>query len=224
VAGLIDMGWEGPVAAYMLRGLIATLELTLICSVASLVAGTLLGVAFIAEARPLVAAIRLYVELWRGLPLIVILFFVFFALPVFDLRLNAFWAAAVGLSLWASAITAENVRGAVESIPRSQREGARALGFGWVGMMWFVVLPQALRRLLPPTLNMLTSLIHGTSLAAQLGVLELLESGRRSIQRLLLDFGDSHSLEIFGAILLIYFVICYPLTSLSRAFERRLTI
>lgn len=224
MAGLTHMGWEGPVALYMLRGLVATLELTLICSIASLVAGTILGVAFIAEAPPLVASVRLYVEIWRGLPLIVILFFVFFALPVLDVKFSAFWAAAVGLSLWGSAVTAENVRGAVQSIPKAQREGARALGLGWPAMMWLVILPQALRRLLPPTLNMLTSLIHGTSLSAQLGVLELLESGRRSIQRLLLDLGNSHSLEIFGAILLIYFVICYPLTNLSRSLERRLVV
>jgi len=218
------MGWETPVALYMMRGLVTTLELTLICSVASLIGGTILGVAFIGEAPALVAVVRLYVEIWRGLPLIVILFFVFFALPVFDVKFSAFWAAAVGLSLWGSAVTAENVRGAVQSIPKAQREGARALGLSWPAMMWLVVLPQAVRRLLPPTLNMLTSLIHGTSLSAQLGVLELLESGRRSIQRLLLDVGNSHSLEIFGAILLIYFVICYPLTSLSRSLERRLSV
>src|SRR5512135_1992510 len=155
------MGWEAPVAHYMMRGLATTLELTLLCSVASLVVGTILGVAFIAEAPPVVAAIRLYVEIWRGLPLIVILFFVFFAFPALDMKFSAFWAAAVGLSFWGSAVTAENVRGAVQSIPKAQREGARALGFSWPAMMCRVVLPQALRRLLPPTLNMLTSLIHG---------------------------------------------------------------
>jgi len=88
--------------------------------------------------------------------------------------------------------------------------------------MGLIVLPQALRRLLPPTLNLLTSLIHGTSLAAQLGVLELLEASRRSSQRLVLDAGDSHGLAIFAAVLAAFYLVCAPLTALSRRLERRL--
>jgi len=87
-----------------------------------------------------------------------------------------------------------------------------------------VIFPQAVRRLLPPTLNMLTSMIHGTSLAAQLGVLELLEASRRSSQRLVLEDGDSHALAIFAAVLVVFFLICYPLVSFSRRLERRLRV
>lgn len=216
--------WVGPVAAYMAQGLAATLFLALVCSVASIALGTILGVAMIPELPPLRRAVRLYIELWRGLPLIVILFFVFFALPAIGLRLNALSAAATGLTLWGSAVVADNVRGAIQSIPRSQFEGARALGLGWFTTMWCVVLPQAVRRVLPPTLNLLTSLIHGTSLAAQLGALELLESARRSIQRLVLDLGQPHSLPIFGAVMVVFFVVCYPLILLSRQLERRLRV
>jgi ABC-type amino acid transport system permease subunit len=74
----------------------------------------------------------------------------------------------------------------------------------------------------PSTLNLLTSLIHGTSLAAQLGVLELLEASRRSSQRLVLDVGDSHGLAIYAAVLVTFFLICSPLTAFSRRLERRL--
>ena len=87
-----------------------------------------------------------------------------------------------------------------------------------------MILPQAVRRSLPPTLNLITSLIHGTSLAAQLGALELLESGRRSIQRLVLDLGDGHGLAIFGAVLIVFFLVCYPLVVTSRWLERRLQV
>ena len=206
----------------MAQGLVTTLLLALVCSVASVALGTVLGLAMVPDAPALRRAVRLYIELWRSLPLIVILFFVFFALPAIGVRLSPLSAAGVGLSLWGSAVIADNVRGAIQSIPRSQFEGARALGLSWFATMWCVVLPQAVRRVLPPTLNLLTSLIHGTSLAAQLGALELLESARRSIQRLVLDLGEPHSLPIFGAVMVVFFVVCYPLILLSRRLERKL--
>ena len=214
--------WIAPVALYMLKGLAVTCELTLISGVAALALGVVLGLLLVTDNKLLKRAISLYVELWRGLPLLVILFFAFFALPAAGIRLTGFQAAAVGLTLWASAVTAENVRGAIQAIPAGQMEVARALGFGWVGAMGLIVLPQALRRLVPPTLNLLTSLIHGTSLAAQLGVLELLEASRRSSQRLVLDVGDSHGLAIFAAVLVVFYLVCSPLTALSRRLERRL--
>ncbi len=216
--------WVPPVAAYMAQGLATTLLLALVCSLASVALGTLLGVAMIAELPLLRRALRLYIELWRGLPLIVILFFVFFALPAAGLRLSAVAAAGVGLSLWGSAVVADNVRGAIASLPRGQFEASRALGLHWIATMRWVILPQAVRRLLAPTLNLLTSLIHGTSLAAQLGALELLEAARRSIQRLVLDAGQPHSFAIFGAVLVVFFLVCYPLISLSRRLERRLQL
>ncbi len=215
-------GWVWPVARAMGRGLLTTAELSLIGTLGGIVLGVILGLAF--ELPRLRRVVRLYVELWRGLPLIVILFFAFFALPAAGLQLTGFAAAGVGLTLWASAVMADNVRGAIQSVPSAQMDAARALGFRWAPAMGLVILPQATRRLLPPTLNMLTSLIHGTSLAAQLGVLELLEASRRSSQRLVLDDGNAHSLAIFAAVLVIFFVISYPLMALSRRLERRLHV
>jgi len=216
--------WVPPVARYMAQGLEATLLLALACSLASVALGTVLGIAITGELPLLRRVVRLYIELWRGLPLILILFFAFFALPAAGVRLDPLEAAGTGLTLWGSAVVADNVRGAILSIPRAQREGALALGLGWLATMRHVVLPQALRRVLPPTLNLLTSLIHGTSLAAQLGALELLESARRSIQRLVLEAGQPHSLPIYGAVMVVFFLICYPLVLLSRWLERRLKV
>lgn len=92
--------WVGPIALYMLHGLELTILLAVLCACASVFLGTLLGIGLVTTVPGLSLVIRLYVELWRGLPLIVILFTVFFALPAFDLRLNAAAAAGVGLSLW----------------------------------------------------------------------------------------------------------------------------
>jgi polar amino acid transport system permease protein len=113
-------------------------------------------------------------------------------------------------------------RGAIESIARSQIEGARALALRPAQIMWLIVLPQAFKRLIPPTINLLASLIHATSLSAMLGAFELLESAQRSVQRLLMQEGDSHSFAILGSVMIIFFVICYPLIALSRWLERRL--
>jgi polar amino acid transport system permease protein len=214
--------WVWPVARYMARGLVTSLELALLAACCSLVAGVVLGIVLASGNRILRGLIRLYVELWRGLPVIVILFFAFFALPAAGLRLSGFAAATVGLTLWSSAMMADNVRGAIQSIPMTQMDAARALGLHWWGAMRLVILPQATRPLLPPTINTLTSLIHSTSLAAQLGVLELLEAGRRSSQRLVLADGDSHVLVIFAAVLVIFFIVCWPLMALSRRLEGRL--
>ncbi len=108
-----------------------------------LVLGTLLTIDFL----PSRALIRSYVEVWRGLPIIVTMFLIYFALPrlVNGTQLSPFQAATVGLILWGSAQVAEATRGAVQSIPREQHEAASALGFGWVGRHAFVILPQAVR-------------------------------------------------------------------------------
>jgi polar amino acid transport system permease protein len=206
----------------MAKGLGTTLLLSLVTAVGSMVLGTALGIALAGRYRSTRKIIRGYVELWRGLPIIVILFFVFFTLPAVGLVFSPFVAASVGLVLWGSAVMADNVRGAIESIARSQIEGARALALRPAQIMWLIVLPQAFKRLIPPTINLLASLIHATSLSAMLGAFELLESAQRSVQRLLMQEGDSHSFAILGSVMIIFFVICYPLIALSRWLERRL--
>src|ERR671929_210952 len=117
---------------------------------------------------PLQGLLRLYVEVWRGLPIIVTIFLVYYALPdapVIHHRFAAFTGAAVGLTLWGSAQIAEATRGAVQSIPREQHEAAAALGFGWVGRHRSVILPQALRRLLPPLVSLQANVIQNTTIA-----------------------------------------------------------
>ena len=177
--------WAGPVAHYMLHtGLKATLEIAGASVVASAIVGLVLGTLLTVRFAPLRAPIRLYIEIWRGLPIIVTIFLIYFALPTLHLRFNAFTAAAIGLTLWGSAQVAEATRGAVQSIPREQHEAASALGFGWIGRHRFVILPQALRRLTPPMVGLLVNVIQNSTLAAIIGVAEVLQTGQSSIERL----------------------------------------
>ncbi|MFE9863945.1 amino acid ABC transporter permease [Streptomyces sp. NPDC005506] len=214
--------WVGPVADYLAGGLRETASLALVSIAASLLAGILLGAVLTLPSRPVRGVVRAYVEVWRGLPIIIILFFIFFVLPIIGVRVDTFAAAAIGLSLWGSANVAEVVRGAVQSVPRGQAEAAAALGFSWTGRMRHVLLPQAARRALPPLIGLVVNLIQQTSLAAVIGLLDILEASQRSIERLTLSGGSSHAVPILGAVLGVFFVICLPLTMLSRWYERRL--
>jgi His/Glu/Gln/Arg/opine family amino acid ABC transporter permease subunit len=214
--------WVGPVADYLAQGLRETALLALVSVAASLLAGTLLGAVLTLPSRAVRAVARTYVEIWRGLPIIIILYFIFFVLPIIGVLVNTFTAAAVGLSLWGSANVAEVVRGAVQSVPRGQAEAAAALGFSWTGRMRHVLLPQAARRALPPLIGLVVNLVQQTSLAAVIGLLDILEASQRSIERLTLSGGSSHAVPILGAVLAVFFVICLPLTLLSRWLERRL--
>lgn len=214
--------WVGPVATYMADGLRTTALLAAVSVVASVIVGVVLGTLLTLPSRVLRAIVRAYVEVWRGLPIIVILFFIFFALPIIGIRVDTFVSAAVGLTLWGSANVAEVVRGAVQSVPRGQAEAAAALGFSWPGRMHNVILPQATRRMLPPLIGLVVNLVQQTSLAAVIGLLDVLEASQRSIERLTLSSGSTQAVPILGAVLVVFFVVCLPLTMLARWYERRL--
>jgi His/Glu/Gln/Arg/opine family amino acid ABC transporter permease subunit len=216
--------WVEPVARYMAEeGLKGTLRIAAIAVTASAVAGVVFGTLLTIKFLPVRTLIRLYIEVWRGLPIIVTIFLVYFALPgLINVRFDAFTSAAIGLSLWGSAQVAEATRGAVQSIPREQHDAAAALGFGWVGRHAYVIVPQALRRLLPPFVSLLVNVIQNTTLAAIIGVAEVLETGSRSIERLTFSTGDSHAFEIYGAVMVAFFAISFPLTRLAAFLERRL--
>jgi polar amino acid transport system permease protein len=226
--------WVEPVARYMAQeGLKGTFRIAAFALTGSAVIGVLLGTLLTIRFRPTQALIRLYIEVWRGLPIIVTIFIIFFVLPVFGsaFQFDPFTAASIGLTLWGSAQVAEATRGAVESIPREQHEAASALGFGWVGRHAYVILPQALRRLLPPFVSLLVNIIQNTTLAQILGAAELLETAERSVERLTApsagprgEFiaGEVHAFEIYGAVMVLFFIISFPLTRLAAYLERRL--
>lgn len=221
--------WVEPVARYMLEeGLTGTLRIAAFSLVGSALIGVTLGTLMTIRFLPARALIRLYIEVWRGLPILVTVFIVFFALPSFGdrFRFDPFTAASIGLTLWGSAQVAEATRGAVQSIPNEQHDAASALGFGWVGRHAFVILPQALRRLIPPFVGLLVNIIQNTTIAQVIGAAELLEAGERSVERLAAPeptgLGEIHAFEIYGAAMAVFFLLSFPLTRLAAYLERRL--
>jgi len=200
---------------HLLRGAVSTLAL----AAAVLAVGTALGLAVgLLRVLPGRAGTVVggAVELVRAVPLLLLLFFIFFGLPALGVRIPTFPAAVLAMSLWMAANTAEVVRGGVQSISRGQFEAARSLGLGWASTMRFVILPQATRRMVPPFVGLCTILVKDTSLAAIIGVFELTRAAQETIERTLRSF------EIYGAAAAIYFALCFPLTRLAARLETRL--
>ncbi len=219
--------WVEPVVRYMAtEGLKGTATIASESVLASLVIGVVLGTLLTIDFWPVRALIRLYIEIWRGLPLIVTIFLIFFVLPSAGIRFSAIQAAAVGLSLWGSAQVAEATRGAVQSIPREQHDAAAALGFRWLGRHVFVIVPQALRRLMPPMVSLLVGVIQNSTLAGLIGAVELLFAARIQYERIAgpppAGLAEQHAIEIFGGLLVVFFLISFPLTRLAAYLERRL--
>jgi polar amino acid transport system permease protein len=223
--------WVDPVVRYILEeGLPGTLRVAAISLTGSVLIGVVFGTLITIKFLPLRAVIRSYIEVFRGLPILVTVFIVYFGLGEVNPRLEfeALTAAAIALTLWGSAQLAEATRGAVQSIPREQHEAASALGFGWVGRHVNVVLPQALRRLLPPAVGLLANIIQNTTLAQVIGGLETLEAGERSVERLTavppIGLGEIHAFEIYGFVMVIFFLLSFPLTRLAAYLEKRLVV
>ena len=221
--------WVEPVTRYILEvGLPATLRVSAIAVTGSALLGILFGTLITIRLRPLQILLRGYIEIFRGLPILVTVFIVFLGLPELSstLRFSPLTSASIALVLWGSAQVAEATRGAVQSIPREQHEAAAALGFGWVGRHVFVILPQALRRLLPPFVSLLVNIIQNTTLAQVIGGLELLEAAERQNERVAAippaGLGEIHAFEIVAGVAVLFFVISFPLTRLAAYLEKRL--
>jgi polar amino acid transport system permease protein len=221
--------WVEPVVRYILTvGLPATLRVSAIAVVGSALIGVVFGTLLTIEFLPLRALLRLYIEVFRGLPIIVTVFMVYFGLPALNasLEFGPLTATAIALILWGSAQVAETTRGAVQSIPTEQHEAAAALGFGWVGRHRSVILPQAYRRLLPPGVSLLVNIIQNSTLAAVIGGIELLQAGKSQTERLTFfppaGIGEIHAFEILAFVALLFFLISFPLTRLAAYLEKRL--
>lgn len=221
--------WAEPVVRYILEvGLPATLRVSAISVVGATAVGIVLGTLLTLDAAVARILTRGYVEVFRGLPILVTVFMVYFGLPAInpELEFGPLTATAIALILWGSAQVAEATRGAVQSIPREQHEAAAALGFGWAGRHRSVILPQALRRLLPPLVSLLVNIIQNSTLAAVIGGIELLQAGKAQTERLTFyppaGIGEIHAFEIFAFVALLFFLISFPLTRLAAYLEKRL--
>lgn len=195
-----------------------TVVLSLIAFAGGASVGLLLTFLQISGRTSLVRIARLYVELFQGTPLLMQLFLVFFGLSLLGLDVSPWTAAALALTLFSSAFLAEIWRGCIEAIPRGQWEAARCLGLSYVEIMRHIILPQALKVALAPTVGFSVQIIKGTALASIIGFVELTKAGT------MLNNATFEPFKVFGMVALIYFLLCYPLSVASRHLERKLNV
>lgn len=163
---------------------------------------------------------RTILELFRSVPVLVWLFFFFFGLPIFfGINVSAFVSAVLVLSLWGMTEIGEVVRGALQSLSKGQREAGISIGLSVVQLFIYVLIPQAIRRMIPPSINVFTRIIMTSSLTVLVGVTEMIKSGQQVIERNY-KYGFA-AIIIYGALFVLYFLICYPLSVYSRRLERK---
>jgi polar amino acid transport system permease protein len=200
---------------FLVGGLVSTLVISVITVVVSLIIGVALGIGLVYGPAPLRWLVRGFSDIVRGIPILVLLFFVYYGLPAAGLNLPPFGAALLGLIIFKVAQTVENVRGAVASIPKGQSDAAKAIGLTFPQRLAYVVAPQAMRRFLPPWINGVTDAVKGSALVSLLGIADLMFA----IQKVVGRTYEPLAIYVFGAV--IYFVINYALSLSSRALERR---
>ena len=159
-----------------------------------------------------------YIQVFQGTPLLLQLFLVFFGSDMMGLPLNPWVAATLGLSLNAGAFLGEIWRGAIQAVARTQVEAAEALGLHYLPIMRHIVLPQALRIGVAPTVGFLVNLVKATSLASIIGFIELTRAGQQ------LNNVTFRPFTIYMSVAVIYFLLCWPLTIASRRLERRMAV
>ncbi len=192
---------------------------TLALSAIAFVGGALLGllVALSRTSENAVArnAARAFIQIFQGTPLLLQLFLIFFGAPVLGLDINPWVAAGAALVLNSAAFLAEIWRGCIEAVPRGQWEAAQALNLSYLNRMRFVVLPQAFKIALPPTVGYVVQIIKGTSLAAIIGFTEITRAGQ------IINNATFQPLHVFTTVAALYFVICWPLSLLAARMERK---
>lgn len=203
---------------FLLRGAVYTVEVSLLAISFGLVLGWLLGLAAVSGLRWLRAITWAYVQFIRGTPLLVQIFLIYFGLPVFGIDIPAFWSGVIALGLNSGGFQAEIVRAGIESIDRGQTEAARSIGMSRVQTLLFILVPQAIRRVIPPLTNELITLTKSSSLLSAIAALELTHAGQLIIARTFAPF------EIYTAVAALYLVMIALLSRVSALLERRVFV
>ena len=212
---------------FLLNGAKNTFLVSILGMIIALIFGVPVGLMRLSKSSWVRSSALVYIEVWRGIPFIISLLFLYFALPeilklFWKIEMSQFSAMLLTCVLWTSANAAEIVRGAVQAVPFGQTEASMALGMTYIQRMRLIVLPQATRVMIPPMIGLFTLLLKGTAIGFIIEFRELIRVGQITIERLIMVRRETASIEIYTVIMIIYFLMCYPLTRLSAYFEKRL--
>lgn len=220
-----DLGLEvllkGQNFVRLLTGLGAALRISLIAVIISIPLGILLGVLMTWKHPVVKAILRMYLEIVRIMPQMVLLFLVFFGTTrAFGWDLSGENASIIVFSFWGTAEMSDLVRGALISIPVHQYESSEALGMSKAQTYWYIIIPQTLRRLIPLSINLITRMIKTTSLILMIGVVEVLKVAQQIIEANRMSSPNA-AFGIYLVVFLLYFLACWPISMFARYLEKR---
>jgi glutamate transport system permease protein len=201
----------------LLRALWATLKAAGLAMVLSMVVGALLAAGRLSANAWIRLPAGIFVEFFRGLPLLLLILFAALALPQLGVRLSVLWYLVIALTAYNGAVLAEIFRAGILSIDRGQREAGLAVGLRPNQVLWIILVPQAVRRMLPALISQLVTLLKDTSLGFVIAYPELLRTGQGAVEFL----GSRYALQVYLTVAAIYIAVNYALSSLARWLDRR---
>lgn len=207
------LSWEN--IRFLLQGFLVTIEVAFWVIVISVIMGIILGVLRYIEIPVFSKGLGIVIDTIRNLPLLLIIFFTYFALPQMGLRFNLFWSTVAAMSAFELAMISEIVRAGLIALPKGQKEAALASGLTMTQTMGYILLPQAIKQTLPSIVSQLIALIKDTSLATIIALPELTHNAK-----IIYGHDTAYVIPMFVAMSLLYFVICYSLSLLARRLSR----
>ena len=199
--------------------LVEAARFTILLSVIAFVGGAIVGLPIallrVSKSRVLRGLASGYIQLIQGTPLLIVLFLSYFGLGILGYKLDPLVAAGISFTLYAAAFLGEIWRGCIEAVPKTQWEASDCLGLNIFQQYAYVILPQALRIAIPPTVGFMVQIVKNTSLASVIGFVELARAGQ------IVNNSTFEPFAIFTAVAAIYFAMCYPLSLAARALERK---
>ncbi len=202
---------------WLLAGLEFTVTLTMISMVTSLIVGLFAALAKISKNKIISITSSIYINIFRGTPLLVQIIILFFALPYVGVQMDRWTTAIIALTLNNGAYVAEYLRGGIQSIDKGQTEAAKSIGMTYVQQMIFIILPQAFKNALPSLANSFVALLKDTSQVSVIGVEELLKQGR-SMQSM------TANATPLMAVAIIYLIVTLPIIFMIDRLERKLRV
>lgn len=212
---MIEGGFNIYHLQYLLWGALWTIGLSLIAFVGGGIAGGVIALLRISPIKAVRWLTIAWIQVIQGTPLLVVLFLSFFGLSIMGFELPGIVAASIAMIIYVSAYLGEIWRGCIESVPKTQWEASDCLGLDRVQQYAYVILPQAMRLAIPPTVGFMVQIVKNTSLASVIGFVELSRAGQ------IVNNSTFEPFAIFAAVGAIYFVLCYPLSLAARTLERK---
>lgn len=201
---------------FLLDGLIVTIEVSFVSIILSFLFGAIMGTLRFSAIPFVPRIVGLIVDIIRNLPLLLIIFFTYFALPQIGIKFDIFWSAVIALTIFESAMLSEIFRAGLNAVPKGQMEAGLSTGLTYLQVMFSIMIPQAFRSMVPAIVSQLISLVKDTSLAVIISLPEFTHNAK-----IIYGQNSNYVIPMYVALTLGYFVICYLLSLLSKYFETK---